>query len=208
MKKVLISFFTILIFFAIKAQQPEGIDLSKWDSTTLTKANTAANADYLTEEEKMVIFITNLARMDGSLFITTILDPFLEGEAKTRYTKSLHRDLAKVKNLQPLYPEKDLYTIAYGHAVKSGKKGSVGHEGSDRRFKPVMIKYNMVAENCAYGFEKGSTNAIQLLIDEGVSSLGHRKNMLHPQYNSIGVSIQPHKSYRFNCVMDFGKKAK
>jgi len=32
--------------------------------------------------------------------------------------------------------------------------------------------------------------------------------MLNPEMNSIGVSIQPHKGYRYNCVMDFGKKGK
>lgn len=208
MKKSLIIIFALFLFSSAKAQYPEWMDLSKWDPISLKKANTAVNTDYLTEEEKLVIFITNLARMDGPLFITSILDPFLEGEPKTRYTKSLQRDLAKVKNLQPLHPEKDLYTIAFGHAVKSGKRGSVGHEGFDSRFKPFMGKYNMVAENCAYGFEKGGTNAIQLLIDEDVSNLGHRKNMLHTQFTSIGVSIQPHKTYEYNCVMDFGKKAK
>ncbi len=208
MKKVLILIFALIQLFSVIAQQNSWPDLSKWDPAALSEANTAVNADYMTEQEKTVIFITNLARMNGPLFVTTILDPFLEGEPKTKYTKSLHRDLQKIKNLQPLYPEKDLFSIAYEHAEKSGKKGSVGHEGFEKRFKPLMGKYNKVAENCAYGFEKGSTNAIQLLIDEGVSSLGHRKNMLDLQYNSVGVSIQPHKSYNFNCVMDFGKKEK
>jgi uncharacterized protein YkwD len=45
---------------------------------------------------------------------------------------------------------------------------------------------------------------LQLLIDEGIEDLGHRNNILNPRFNSIGVSIKPHKSYDYNCVMSFG----
>jgi len=197
------------IWFTFNLSQAQnnfkGINLDLWDATLINKANTAADADFLTHEEKMVIFTTNLARMNGRLFCKNVLDPFMNGKARTKYTRSLYKDLGKLKELAPLYPQKDLSNIGFNHAMKSGKKGSVGHEGFDSRFKPVMGKYNMVAENCSYGFEDGITNAIQLLIDEGVSNLGHRKNMLSPHYNSVGVSIQAHRKYKFNCVIDFGK---
>ena len=45
---------------------------------------------------------------------------------------------------------------------------------------------------------------ITLLIDDGIKGLGHRKNILNESYNSVGVAIRPHKSYRVNCVIDFG----
>jgi uncharacterized protein YkwD len=44
---------------------------------------------------------------------------------------------------------------------------------------------------------------LQLLIDHGVPSRGHRKNILNGSSNYVGVSIQPHNGYRFNCVQDF-----
>ena len=206
MKKVILYIFSLLISLTINAQLPDNYSLAKWDPGILSKANTGVNTEYLNDEEKMVIFITNLARINGSLFIETILEPYLQEKPKSRFTKSLYKELNKVNNLQPLQPESDLYKIALGHAEKTGRKGSLGHEGFEKRFKPLMTKYNMVAENCAYGFEKGFDNALQLLIDEGVPGLGHRKNMLNPEFNSIGVSIKPHKTYRFTCVMDFGKK--
>ena len=103
-------------------------------------------------------------------------------------------------------PEKDLYKIALGHAKISGKNGTVGHQRFNERFKPVMKKYNRVAENCGYGYDDAVEIVLELLIDQGISSLGHRKNILNPIYNSIGVSIQDHKDYRTNCVMDFGGK--
>jgi uncharacterized protein YkwD len=36
--------------------------------------------------------------------------------------------------------------------------------------------------------------------------MGHRRNILNQSYNSVGVAIRPHRSYRVNCVIDFGKK--
>jgi uncharacterized protein YkwD len=69
-----------------------------------------------------------------------------------------------------------------------------------------MGKYSYVGENCYYGMEDPVVIVIKLLIDEGVKDLGHRHNMLEPSFNSVGVSIKPHKQYGYNCVMDFGAK--
>ena len=203
MKGLIITLIAFLTVFPLKAQKP---DLSAWDPTVVAEANSAKDAGYMTDEEKTVILITNLARKNGPLFTKTILEPYLESQPKSKFTRSLLKELSKTINLQTLRPERDLYEIAKGHALKSGKSGAVGHAGFEKRFKPVMKTYNMVAENCAYGFEKGLDNAIMLLIDEGIKDLGHRKNMLSPHFNSIGVSISEHKKYRFNCVMDFGKR--
>lgn len=178
---------------------------NRWDPAVIAKANTAENTEYLTKEERLVILITNLARTDGPLFSETFLTTYLEGEEKTKYTRSLFRDLEDIKDLPLLYPEKDLFDVAADHATKSGKSGHVGHKGFDGRFKPLMTKYQMAAENCAYGFDQAVDIVIQLLIDKDVPDLGHRHNILNKEFNSIGVSIQPHKTYRFNCVMDFGK---
>ncbi|MCK4920209.1 MAG: CAP domain-containing protein [Bacteroidales bacterium] len=180
--------------------------MQQWDKDVISKANTGANTSYLSEEEKKVILLTNLARYDGKLFSESFLEDFLQGQKPTKFTRSLFRDLEKVKSLPMLEPEKDLFEIALGHAELSGKNGTTGHQRFEKRFDPVMGKYNAVAENCAYGFENAFNNVLQLLIDEGINDVGHRKNMLNPDYNSIGVSIQDHKEYRFNCVMDFGRK--
>ena len=57
-------------------------------------------------------------------------------------------------------------------------------------------------ENCSYGYSRGIDVVMQLLIDKGVKSLGHRKNLLS---NSVGMgaSIQPHKTYAHCAVLDF-----
>jgi hypothetical protein len=206
MKKLLFSLLFIFSGYLLNAQKYIDEKVwNRWDSVIIAKANTAANVDYMSSEEKLVILITNLARVDGPLFSETFLKMYLEGEKTNKYSKSLYRELKNVKGLQALYPEKDLYKAAEGHAIKSGKNGQVGHQGFDARFKPLMKKYNSVAENCAYGFDKAVDISVQLLVDKDIPSLGHRINMLNPDFNSVGVSIQPHKKYRYNCVMDFGR---
>ncbi len=179
-----------------------------WDPALLEKANTARDTRYLKEDEKKVIFYTNLARIDGQLFADTYLKWFLDStRAKTNnYIRTLQKDLKKVKNLPVLYSQNNLFMIARDHAIKSGKLGREGHKGFKSRFKPVMEIYNYVGENCYYGREEPVVIVIKLLIDEGVEDLGHRVNMLEPSFNSVGVAIKPHKQYGYNCVMDFGAK--
>jgi len=139
MKKLLITLFLILPGTFLFSQKYIDVKVwNRWDSLTIAKANTAINADFMTSEEKLVILITNLARFDGPLFSETFLNSYLEGEEKNKYNKSLYKDLKSVKGLQALYPEKDLYEIAEGHAIKSGKNGRVGHQGFEARFKPLM----------------------------------------------------------------------
>ncbi len=180
---------------------------SAWDADVISTLNTAADLEYLNEEEKKVILFMNMARYDGPLFAETFLNSYMQENQleKNSYTKSLHRDLKKTMRLVPLIPEQDLTAVAQGHAKKSGEKGTTGHSGFKKRFEPLMGNpYSHVGENCSYGYEQAIAIVISLLIDEGVKELGHRKNMLAPDFNSIGIAIKPHKTYRTNCVMDFG----
>ncbi len=180
-----------------------------WDADVLRSLNTGAESEYLNEEEKKVILFMNMARHDGPLFAETFLTVYMQENhlEKNSYTKSLHRDLKKNSKLVPLIPEQDLTAVAQGHALKSGEKGTTGHSGFKKRFEPLMGNpYSHVGENCSYGYEQTIDIVISLLIDEGVKELGHRHNILSPDFNSIGIAIRPHRSYRTNCVMDFGSR--
>ena len=108
-----------------------------------------------------------------------------------------------MKHMKPasktLIPTKALFESAKCHAHNSGAKGYVGH---DRQSSTCKSDFN--GECCQYGYEKPTQIVLDLLIDEGVPSLGHRKIILDTAYTKVGVSIQPHKTYRINTVMDFG----
>jgi uncharacterized protein YkwD len=196
----------ILLGMAACLQAQHNGVYSQWDDQVLKKANTAAGSEFLNEDEQKVILIMNLARADGLLFAETFLKNYLALKEKksNKYIRSLYHDLQKVKNLPMLFPEKDLYDIARDHATRSGMKGYEGHKGFKGRYTPVMDRYMEVGENIYYGKYTPEEIVLQLLIDEGIEDLGHRNNILNPRFNSIGVSIKPHKSYDYNCVMSFG----
>lgn len=187
------------------AQEPHIVE--SWGKELIAAAHTGTDADYLSEDEKMVILYTNLARLDGALFAETFLAEYirLKDLDPSGFVQSLYEDLYKVKNLPVLIPERDLYRGARDHATWSGKKGYEGHKRFKSRFDPLMKKYTEVGENIYYGQYTPIEIVIQLLIDEGIPDLGHRINLLNPRFNSIGVSIKPHKEYEYNCVMAFGR---
>jgi len=193
--------FLFVSLFSVSAQ-------SGWDSITVHRANTANENRNLKDDEKQVIFYTNLARANGKLFSETYLKRFMDstGIKPTPFTESLEVDLRSIENLPMLIPEPDLYNIARQHAIESGKTGRKGHQGFKRRFNNLASTYNAYGENCYYGQDNPLDIVIKLLIDEGITDLGHRFNMLDPRYNSIGVSIMPHKTHGYNCVMEFGGK--
>jgi uncharacterized protein YkwD len=180
-----------------------------WDAAVVRELNTAAGLEYLNEEETKVILFMNMARHDGTLFAETFLKTYIRenNTGNNRDVRSLSRDLKQVAGHPPLIPEEDLTFIAREHATRSGNTGHVGHGDFNRRFKPLMGNpYLQVGENCSYGYERAIDIVITLLIDEGVKGQGHRRNILNESFNSVGVAIRPHKRYRVNCVMDFGRR--
>jgi len=182
-----------------------------WDESVIRSLHTGYGYGDLDEEEQKVILFMNMARYDGHLFARTFLDAHMKEKnmGKNSYVRSLYRDLKRTEGLPPLVPEMDLIQLAVLHAEASGESGRTGHQNFKERFEPLMGNpYALVAENLAYGYAEAIDIVISLLIDEGIRDLGHRKNMLHPQFNSVGVAIRPHETYRVNCVIDFGSRSR
>ena len=202
--------FTISLILLLASSYPlfsqDIYKFSGWDDSIVRKAHTGINSEFLTKDEKKIILIQNLARADGRLFAETFLKQYLvmKDMKSNKYIKSLYRDLQGVKDLPMLIPEKDLYDAARDHATKSGVKGTEGHKGFKARYTPLMGTYMEVGENIYYGEYTPEEIVLQLLIDQGIEDLGHRNNILNPRFNSIGLSIKPHKEYKYNCVMSFG----
>lgn len=206
--KSFLIFFISLYLLQVSAQNKKL--LQKWSKEDLERANTAKDVNYLSEEEKNVIFLINLARLNGELFTETFLDDFIKKNRrnkKSSYIKSLYKDLKRIKNIPPLIPYKKLYETAKHHALDMGKTGKIGHNSSDgTKFSTRLRKHargSFIAENCSYGYSDALGIVMQLLIDENTPSLGHRKNILNPKYKSVGVSIEKHKRWSYNCVQDF-----
>jgi hypothetical protein len=198
--RISLLLFYILFSSAIIAQQKQ------WDPAVLQKANTAKDAAYLTSEEKAVIFYMNLVRLNPKLFGETYLKKYLDSTGDhNSYTKSLIKTLPATAAMDVLMPAKDLSAFSKAYAIKSGKENKTGHGNFKERTRGIRNNYGgYMAENCDYGNSKAFDIVMSLLIDENIQSLGHRKNILDPNYKYIGTSIQPHKGYEWNCVMDFG----
>jgi|GEM_PF-831586 len=184
-----------------------------WSIEEIIRAYTVTDTEYMTYEEKHVIFLMNLARLNGEKFAHTILQDYTKVKScfikhpDSTYVKSLFDDLKNIKNLPMLQPSEDLYNAAFFHAQDMGKTGKTGHNSSDgTNFSNRLARFvhtGKRAENCYYGFKWARPIVMTLLIDEGLQDLGHRKIILNKDLTYVGVSIQPHIKYMYNCVIDF-----
>lgn len=165
------------------------------------------------DQEQEVLELLNAVRTNPKKFSDTYALPYIKenGLEKNRYAKSLLQDLKQTKAMGALQVAPALTDIARYHAKDMGTTGKTGHESTDGtpfhiRVRTQSKAQGMIAENCAYGQTSALDFVMQLLIDDGIESLGHRKNILEPKYQWIGIAIEPHKTYRTNCVMDFAEK--
>ncbi len=211
--KYFLSAFLVLITLTGSSQTAIGVSpvsplatySNAWNDIKFSKCNTAANAPYLSSDEKEIIYILNLIRTDPVLFSKTVLKkyPALSGKGYLAtdefYYISLVNTLAKMQPLNLLVPDKACFESAQCHASSSGASGYAGHKRTNGTCENKKT-YN--GECCDYGNSEPLEIVLSLLIDEGVPSLGHRDIMLS-SYTKVGVSIKPHKKYGTNTIFDF-----
>lgn len=218
MRKKLLPTLLLLIF-------SNQVNAQKWTDAEFRKANTAANASYLSNEEKNIVMYMNLIRIDGEKFYYTFLEDYINNyNAKVRkyrnynelritrnnsYYTSLLKHLRGVKNLQMFYPDDKLTSLSRSHAQDLNRNNLDTHESSNGdKFSKRLSRYfpnKAMSENIDFGFSNSLDIVCHLLLDCGVPSLGHRFNLLDQKYklNTVGVSIQPHPSYTWCAVIDF-----
>ncbi|MGN8055515.1 CAP domain-containing protein [Pedobacter sp. 22163] len=210
-----------LLFLIFSGQ----VNAQKWTDAEFRKANTAANASYLSNEEKNIVMYINLIRIDGEKFYYTFLEDYINNyNAKVRkyrnynelritknnsYYTSLLKHLRGVKNLQMFYPDDKLTSLSRNHAQDLNRNNLDTHESSNGdKFSKRLSRYfpnKAMSENIDFGYSNSLDIVCHLLLDCGVPSLGHRFNLLDQKYklNTVGVSIQPHPSYTWCAVIDF-----
>jgi len=201
---------TLLLFISLSSgvfAQGFRPDLRSWNAVTLLKAKVSSFSLVSTKPERDVIYYSNLARLDGKLFIKTILMPYLEAKGDTNpndpYISSLIADLNRLPRLKPLRSSPLLTKMAKDYAISSGKAGIIGHSNFDQRFSSLYRSGRTVGENCSYRQENALDAVIELLIDDGQEDLGHRHNILSPVFTRAAVSVAPHRDYDNVWVMEF-----
>jgi len=197
----------------------------RWTDAEFKKANTGANVDYLTNEEKNTLLYMNLIRIDGEKFYYTFLEDYISNynekvkkyrnynelkiSGNNAYYTSLLKHVKGIKNLPMFYPDEKLSSISKSHAIDLNKNNIDTHESSNgESFAGRVSKHfpkKAMSENIDFGFSNSLDIVCHLLLDCGVPSLGHRFNLLDQKYklNTVGISIQPHPSYTWCAVIDF-----
>ncbi|MDR1899371.1 MAG: hypothetical protein LBQ55_05125 [Treponema sp.] len=197
-------------------------DAAHWDIEAL---DTAGNVDYLSPVEKDVILEMNKVRSDPKKYAELYIKPRLQYFSGNLYqtpgsiaiqtnegkkaVEGCINVLSKMRGVQPLLPERGLFLAARDHTLDQGRTGRTGHDGSDKSTPASRTaRYGQgsyVGENIAYGSRTGRETIIDLLVDDGVPSRGHRQNIMNRDYNQTGTSTGPHQQYGSVCVINYAK---
>lgn len=200
-----------------ESNSQKGQDADKWDIATL---DTARNVDYLSAVEKDVILEMNKARSNPALYAELYITPRTKRFDGNLYNGSLMTNegvkvvneliqyMNKAKALPPLNPQKGLSLAAQSHSSTQGETAQTGHTGVDGSTPFTRIgkygTYKTAGENISYGSTSGRDIVVQLLIDDGVASRGHRKNIMNKDFSSTGVGFtKKHKTYGSVCVITY-----
>jgi uncharacterized protein YkwD len=139
----------------------------------------------------------NYARLNPIGFCNRFVVPKLRYDSTNVYLLTLVDYMYSMKPMNALTPDKVQYDNAKCHATTSGKEGYVGHA----RQSPTC-RSGFLGECCSYGMDDPLSVVLQLLIDQGVTSLGHRYICLG-WYEACGIAMAPHKTFGTNTVLDF-----
>lgn len=142
------------------------------------------------------MYWVNYSRLYPKEFRDSALIPYLQQQPrlKGKYANSLLETLDKANALPFLDPEEKLSKAARDHAKDIKRNGGiVSHRSSDgSSFGDRMRKVGYrgcTAENISLGKDNwGLSSLLLLYLDINLPDLGHRKNLLNPNYSKMGIS--------------------
>lgn len=116
--------------------------------------------------------------------------------------------LRTAKPLPAFSLSKGMCLAAKDHVKDLGRTGASGHKGTDGSTTEMRVsRYgnfaNGIGENIFYENESPREVVIGWLIDDGVATRGHRRNLLSNSYRVLGVSVGERSSYGSMCVLTF-----
>lgn len=117
------------------------------------------------------------------------------------------RFLRNARPLKPLEFSVGLSIVARDHVIDQSA-GGFGHRGSDHSNPAERISRHGAwigswGENVCYGRASAREIVLALIIDDGLRSRKHRKNIFSPAFNFAGAAIGFHPQYRTVCSIDF-----
>ncbi len=204
-----ISFISLLLFslFIMGSVQSVGAEqldyLSPLEKAIVREINAARTnptgyASFLEEWKRY--YDGRLLKIPGERIIMTE-----EGATAVKEAATSFRSMNPAPRL---IASKGMSLGARDHVRDQGASGSLQHKGSDGsqpwdRVNRYGAWERCIAENIAYGGDKARNIVISLIVDDGVPSRGHRKNIFNPDFRVIGVAWGHHPTYRTICVITF-----
>lgn len=163
----------------------------------------------LSAREQDVVYWVNEVRVHPREFYDKHVAVYVSNNLKSKSAnvRSLKSELYKASPVTPLIVISPLNQTAKNHATDLARHQQFSHNSSDgTSFSRRMANAGMpgsCAENIYNGGDAALDAVITLLIDEGVSGYGHRRNILNKNARLIGVSFVPYNSGSFILVQDF-----
>jgi uncharacterized protein YkwD len=116
--------------------------------------------------------------------------------------------LEKAKPVGPLTFSDSLSVVAMELVRANGPIGRVGHESAGgmvlkKRAEMRGRWETSLGENLCFGPTEPREIVVWLIIDDGVKSRGHRRNIFDPSFKVAGIACGPHRDYGTMCVIDF-----
>jgi uncharacterized protein YkwD len=202
MRSVAAILFILLLPFAVAAERPDfPSDRALIEAMNDVRRNPRAYSQRLELLRE---------KYDGRRRVTGPNQVLLTQEG-VKAVEDAIKDLRETPPCRPLRLEPLLSKSALDHVRDQGPTGRMGHEGSrgetlKTRVQRYGLKYRAIGENISYGPDSAEDVIMQLIIDDGVPSRGHRKNILHPRFNAAGAACGPHQRFDNFCVIDFAEK--
>jgi uncharacterized protein YkwD len=113
--------------------------------------------------------------------------------------------LMRQRPLPPLTQNGRLAAAADEHVATQGPTGEIGHGPPGnfaQRMRDEGVFAGIEAESISYGQPTPRDVIRQLIVDSGVPSRGHRKDLLGSAFQAAGVGCGRHAEYGSMCVID------
>jgi uncharacterized protein YkwD len=188
-----------------------------------SQSRTVGDAKFLLPLENAVVHEINMARTAPKDYASLLEQrrkyydkkilrlpgetPILTKEGVRAVVEAI-RFLRSMKSIHSLTPSKGMSSGAKDHVKDQGSSSASQHKGSDGsqpsdRVNRYGTWEKSIGENISYGSHQARDIVLSLIIDDGVPSRGHRKNIFNPDFSVIGVACGPHPAYRMVCVITF-----
>ena len=156
-------------------------------------APSSTNATYMSADEIAMLDEINLVRSNPAGYVSYVQQYRRDIQSGKTFGSSLPvideliAELRRTPALSVLQPAPCIYEAARKHGLDQKARGYTSHDGSDGswpwdRVKRECSQMTDGNENLVGGLPDVRESVILLLVDDGISSRGHRKTLLEPKW--------------------------